>query len=193
MERTMIPCPTSGDKAAMVTALVARHESRIRAIIARRSGPQVLRWTTVDDLFQETVAAALAGSHSFVFVGDGAFLAWIGVIASRMVARSLQDRERHVLPWRIVVNEERGGLAETEVFADVAPGPSTRFARSERTQAIRDAIDALPERYRKVLILYKLEERPLAEVAREMGCTKGATARLIARALKQLGTRLRGL
>lgn len=189
----MNSCPISDDKAALITALVARHEPRIRAIISRRSGPQVLRWTTVDDLFQETVAAALAGSHTFVFAGDAAFLAWIGVIASRIVARSLQDRERHVLSWRIVINEEKGGLDETEVFTDTGPGPSTRFARTERTQLIHDAIDALPERYRKVLTLYKLEERSLAEVAREMGCTKGATARLIARALKQLGARLKGL
>jgi DNA-directed RNA polymerase specialized sigma24 family protein len=44
----------------------------------------------------------------------------------------------------------------------------------------------LPAHYRKVIMLYRIEQRPLAEVAAEMGRTKGATCRLIARAMEML-------
>ena len=59
-------------------------------------------------------------------------------------------------------------------------------AGREREIALHDAIGKLPEHYRRVLTLYKLEERPLTEVAARMERSKGATCRLIARAIGQL-------
>lgn len=182
--------PHASDHAAeTMRRLLAKHEPRIRAIIWRRSGPQVLAWTTVDDLFQETAAAAISTAHAFTFAGEGPFLAWITVVVSRVVSRSLRNEERRVLQ-----NPARRGdppdLDAAQLATDDS-GPSTMLTRAERAQAVRDAIAALPKHYRKVLTLYKLEERPLAEVAEALGRTKGATARLIARALQQLRASLK--
>ena len=44
----------------------------------------------------------------------------------------------------------------------------------------------LPDHYREVLQLRYLEERPLNEIARQLGRTKGSTAMLLARAIEKL-------
>ena len=49
----------------------------------------------------------------------------------------------------------------------------------------------LPSDYRTVLQLYRIEQRPLAEVAARMNRTKQATCHLIARAMATLRDALR--
>jgi RNA polymerase sigma factor (sigma-70 family) len=182
---------SGAERAHQLQVLITRHEPWIRQFIARRSGPEVLRWTTVDDLYQETIATALDSSQLLVFGDDRRFQAWIGVIAARVVGRSLRDRERRAMTIRLKRGESSSvGFPETRVFANI-PTPSSVAACSERSRAVRQAIESLPERYGKVLALYKLEEKPLDDVAAVMGSTRGATARLIARALRLLRRRLR--
>ncbi len=64
--------------------------------------------------------------------------------------------------------------------------PMSSAASRERKAALRVAIDRLPEDHRRVVTLYRLEERSLSEVAELMGRTKGATCRLLARAVTKL-------
>ena len=46
----------------LIQQLIAKHERSIRDLIVRRSGSQVLKRATADDMFQETVAAAYASA-----------------------------------------------------------------------------------------------------------------------------------
>jgi RNA polymerase sigma-70 factor (ECF subfamily) len=68
--------------------------------------------------------------------------------------------------------------------------PSSHAAKTEQRHALRSAINSLPERYRTVLRLYKLEELSLGDVATSLKLTKNATARLLERALSELRRRL---
>ena len=170
----------------LIEQLVDRHESVIRRFISRRSGPAVLKRATVDDLFQETVAAAISSAETFVFQDDGRFVAWVTTIARRVIARSLSDPDGEPTAIRIKRAESSGvGVFETEL-SHGGRTPSSLAAGRERETVLREAIGRLPEHYRRVLTLYKLEERTLSEVAEEMGRTKTATCRLIARAIGQL-------
>lgn len=63
-------------------------------------------------------------------------------------------------------------------------------AVNERKKVLSDAIKTLPEDYRRVLTLYKLQELPLSTVAETIQRTKGATCQLIARAMKLLRYKL---
>lgn len=166
--------------------LINTHESHIRRFLQRRSGPRVLKRATLDDLYQETVAAALASARSFVFRDDRSFLAWISTIARRVIARSVGDPAREARTVRIRRAESSGvGTPEAELLFR-GRTPSSLAAAHERHDDLGEAIGKLPEHYRRVLTLYKLEERALAEVAQDMGRTKGATCRLIARAINEL-------
>jgi RNA polymerase sigma factor (sigma-70 family) len=173
-----------------VQRLLDRHARAIRKFIGRRSGPELLKRTTVDDLFQETVTAAIQNAGGFVFVDHGRFLCWVYTIARRVMARSLTNATQgpHTLRIRRA-NSSGVGVPEAELMVPIRT-PSSMAATQEHKTALGLAIRTLPEHYRKVITLYKIEQRPLAEVAVELGRSKGATCRLIARAMDMLRKRL---
>ena len=170
----------------VVQVLLARHDTSIRRIISRRSGPEVLRRTTIDDLHQETVTIAMESASNFVFHDDARFLGWVSTIVRRVIARSVQSRRYHAKILRLKRPESSGlGVPETELQAKIRT-PSSVAAGKEQRVALSRALQALPPHYRRVLVLYKLDGRSLAEVAVKMERSKGATARLIGRAVQAL-------
>jgi RNA polymerase sigma-70 factor (ECF subfamily) len=168
----------------LVAQLIQRHGAQVRRIIERRSGPAVLERTTVDDLYQETVAAALTSAPAFQYRDDARFIGWITTIARRTISKHM-DHGRPVV-GRIKRDDSTG----VGVFASHLPGregaPSSAISAEEAAMRLREAIKALPEDYRQVVILYRIEERPLSEVATTMGRSKVATCRLLARAFSKL-------
>jgi RNA polymerase sigma factor for flagellar operon FliA len=74
------------------------------------------------------------------------------------------------------------GTAEDMVPERMA-GPEDLLLHRERIGYLSDAIDALPERLRTVVTAYFLDERPMAEIARELGVTESRISQLRAEAL----------
>jgi RNA polymerase sigma-70 factor (ECF subfamily) len=64
--------------------------------------------------------------------------------------------------------------------------PSVRAERHEELFRLAAALAALPEDQRRAVELHHIQERPLAEVAAELGRSKGAVAQLLFRGLKKL-------
>ena len=176
----------SGCSSEEVERLIAKYQRQIRGIISRRSGPQVLQRTTLDDLYQETVARAIASAPTFVYDGDSRFLVWIGTIARRVVGRALNRQNKRIHIVRIKRSRSTGvGVVDAELPSGRRT-PSSVAAGNERSAMLDRAIATLPDHYQQVIRLYKLEQRPIEEVAAEVGRSKGATCALIFRALKQL-------
>ena len=174
------------NKGSVIRALIDKHEHRIRRFIGRRSGPEVLKRTTVDDIFQETVVTALSSANNFAFQDDDRFVGWISTIARRVISRlaSLRKNEPNIV--RIKRAESTGiGVPEFQLFSS-SRTPSSVESGHERQYALGVALEKLPEHYCMVLKLYQLQGHSLSEVSAEMGRTKGATARLIARATEAL-------
>ena len=110
----------------------------------------------------------------------------MSTIVRRVIARTAAGNAREPGMIRLKrLNSSGPGVAE-DVLSPHGQTPSSIVAGTERADALRAAIAALPEDYRQVLTRYRLEERSLEEVAREMGRTKGATSRLLARAVEAL-------
>jgi len=76
------------------------------------------------------------------------------------------------------------GLAAS--LPDGAPGPESALMAAERMGYLRDAIAELPERTRHVVTAYYLEQRPLTEVAAELGVTQSRASQLRAEGLDLL-------
>lgn len=171
-----------------VHALVFKHERTIRALISKRSGPAVLRRTSVDDLYQDTIAEAFAsaGSNRFEFQGDAPFIQWISTIARRVITRSLRDPTNGGKTIPIRRSGSTGvGVPEALLLAPDRT-PSSIVAGGDNRLALSDGLRRLPTHYQRVLRLYIIEQRPLGEVAEDLKRSKGATCRLIARATQAL-------
>ncbi|HYF74570.1 MAG TPA: sigma-70 family RNA polymerase sigma factor [Nocardioides sp.] len=70
-----------------------------------------------------------------------------------------------------------------EQLAGRGIGPEDAVLREERTQYLAAAVDELPERLQRVVRGYFLEERPMADLAAELGVTESRISQLRAEAL----------
>lgn len=141
--------------------LVALHQDRVTRLAYR-----LLGWSNdVDDVVQDVFLAALNGFGAFRGEADVAtWLTTITVNKCRTHQRRLWLRAR----W----------------FAGVLRGSETVPAASQATDfdacvRVRQAVQALPARYREVVVLRYLEEMPAARIAEVLGISlNGVEVRL---------------
>ena len=79
---------------------------------------------------------------------------------------------------------------EHEAESAQAVGPETD---QDHLAVLRELVEALPERFRRVLTLFYYEERSVAEVAQMLGLPEGTVKTNLHRARAALGERLRVL
>lgn len=77
------------------------------------------------------------------------------------------------------------GPAESLLAADSATPEETIMAR-ERRAYLTDSVASLPERLRKVVVEYFFDERPMQEIANELGVSESRVSQLRAEALDLL-------
>lgn len=89
---------------------------------------------------------------------------------------------------RAVVLSLQGFTAGTaeEMVTERTAGPEELLVHRERIGYLHDAIRALPERLRLVITKYFLDERPMAEIAADLGVTESRISQLRAEALTLL-------
>ncbi len=77
-----------------------------------------------------------------------------------------------------------GSVADS--LPDSAPDPQERLLAKERLGYLQAALAALPERLRAVAVGVYLEQRPMAEIAAELGVTESRVSQLRSEALVML-------
>ncbi|GAA1561682.1 FliA/WhiG family RNA polymerase sigma factor [Dactylosporangium maewongense] len=89
---------------------------------------------------------------------------------------------------RAVVLSLQGFTAGTaeDLVPERTPGPEDLILHRERIGYLHHAIGALPERLRAVVTAYFFEERPMNDIARELGVTESRVSQLRAEALMLL-------
>jgi RNA polymerase sigma factor for flagellar operon FliA len=73
-----------------------------------------------------------------------------------------------------------------DLVVEPSAGPEEILIRRERLGYLRHAIEALPERLRRVVTGYYFEERPMAQIAAELGVTESRVSQLRTEALALL-------
>lgn len=163
----------SGDREAFA-ALVGRHGPLVWGICGR----MLRRVHDREEAFQATflVLARRAGAIR----QRDSVRSWLYGVAVRVAARARAD----VLRGQPLTQEEG-------IDAD----PALQAQIGEIRSAIDEAVALLPERQRLAVVLAYFEGRTNDEAARQLGCSCGTVATLLARARKRLRRRLvrRGL
>lgn len=175
----------------MIAQLLEQHERQIRRFITRRSGRRVLSRATIDDLFQETAAAAIRSGNLIAFQNDAHFFSWIFTIARRVINAVLTEQNRRPKSLRIRRAQSSGiGISEGELFSRTRT-PSSSISGREEVEELQQAMSMIPDHYRRVITMYKLDGLTLDVVAERMGKTKWATSKLYGRALVHLRREMR--
>ncbi|MGF1664079.1 MAG: sigma-70 family RNA polymerase sigma factor, partial [Kineosporiaceae bacterium] len=110
------------------------------------------------------------------------------------VDRVRADRDRAVLlaldPWPAGDGSGPDGGARPSVLDDLLAAPDSdpgaQVAHAERIGALLTAVAALPERLRAVVEGYDLQERPMAELAGELGVTESRVSQMRSQAFDLL-------
>lgn len=146
------------------------------------------------DVVQQSLLEAHCALNDFDGDSPQEWLAWL----KQIVKHNVIDTDKHYRGAEMRnVRNEQSLVASThsgrEVIAPIVdPGgsPSKLLISAERDLQLADAIEALPDDYRQVVILRNLERLPFENVADRMKRSRGACQMLWMRAVEMLKTHL---
>jgi RNA polymerase sigma-70 factor (ECF subfamily) len=171
----------AGDSAAF-TPLFERYQPRLAAFLRYKMSEALRRACEVEDLLQETFLRACREFDRFQYQGPGSFLRWLMSIAGCVVvdAARYQGREKRKAEMFPLWSESRPGGANP---ADTQT-PSLLLAQREGLDLLFESLDRLPEQYREIILLAKVEGLSTAEMADRLGKSRESVAVLLHRAIR---------
>lgn len=142
----------------------------------------------VEDLVQETFIKAFTALESYS--AEFAFSTWLYKIATNHAIDYLRRKKLKALSLDEPI-ETREGTLEREL-ADTTYFPDRHIVEDQRRALLQEAIDALPEKYRLVIVLRHQQEKSYEEIAEELNLPLGTVKAHIFRARRLLYQYLRG-
>lgn len=169
--------------------LCERYEGLLRARARKWIVGALQRKVSLVDVLQEVYLAAHERLDDFENRGDGAFGAWMAQIAEFKAREAVR---RHAGVARRDAHREvsRGGRPSTGQARSSGHTPSQMLSAREELDAVRAALERIPDDYRQVLQLVQLDHLALKEAAVLMGRSYEATKKLYGRAVAALAAQL---
>lgn len=176
-ERTLVARAQAGDVDAFAE-LYRSHVGRVYAFAHRRSGSREM----AEDLTSATFERAIRSLHAYD-AASGGFASWLFRIASNLAADDHRRRARAGSP--------RATAAAARLHAGVSWGAPDDLAAvatgsGADLDALRPALDALNERYRRALTLRFLSGLSTEDAAAAFGTSRQTMAVVVHRALGAL-------
>jgi RNA polymerase sigma-70 factor, ECF subfamily len=156
------------------------HVQTVARWVARLGGPGA----DVEDLTQEVFL--VVDRRLREFRGESRLGTWLFSITAKLVAND--RRRRRLRRWWVRLKPI---AVDTAVAA--IDSPLEQLETRERRTRFYAALDQLNERQRRALILYELEEMPVAEIAELMGLRPGNVRVLLHRARAAFLSRMTAL
>ncbi len=164
----------AGRREQAFETLVKRYESKIYRLCYAllRNGAQA------EDAAQESLVRIWKSLDTFE--GRSSFSSWIYTITRNRCLTALERRK--ATDW-VSDHELETQMADLAAPAGEAP--------DDPSGQLRELVELLPERLRRVLLLYYFEERSTSEVALMLGCPEGTVKTHLYRARAALAEQLR--
>ena len=146
------------------------------------------------DVVQESLLEAHRDFGNFRGRSANEFLAWLRQILVHNLAHTIdrhlfaekRDVRREVAMEAVGASVERSAMGLLHVLAADSNSPSAVAMQQERMLALSDAVAALPNDYRDVIMMRHMEARSFKEIADRMQRSEGAVRMLWLRAMDQL-------
>jgi len=152
-EARLLEAARAGDARAM-EALYREHSGRVYSVVRRLVGDDHL----AEDVSQDAWVRAFEKLGSFR--GDAAFGTWM----HRLAVNSALNRLRR-----------QGRRPDVESAADPPPSPQEPDERVLNQRVLGQALDRLPEGYRRVLVMHDVEGMTHEEIADRLGIATGTS------------------
>jgi RNA polymerase sigma-70 factor, ECF subfamily len=177
-----------GDQAAGGT--LARFWDYLHLLARLQLDPRLQGKVDLSGVVQQTLLEAHRAGEQFGRMTEAQQTAWLRkALAHNLtdVVRKLSTRGRDVARERSLeaALEESSSRLEAWLAAD-QPGPGEQAIRNEQLLRLAQALGRLPEDQRRAVELHHLKGCSLAELAGQMGRSKGAVAKLLYRGMEKL-------
>jgi RNA polymerase sigma-70 factor (ECF subfamily) len=142
------------------TELMNRYKKKVEIIVSRL----VKKEFDVEDLVQEIFTKAFTSLSTFK--SEFSFSTWLYKIATNHCIDHI--RKRKISTYSL---DEELELEEDTVHREIpdwSKTPDYELLRKEKNEIIHQAINSLPEHYRKVIILRHFEDKSYEEIAKEL-------------------------
>ena len=175
--------------------LAAGHDAALNNLMDRHA-PALFRFLCrmlnneddANDLAQETFVRVFQARTKFK--SGEKFSPWLFTIAANLARNQIRWRTRHP---NVSLDSESNAtdqpLGQTLPASDAAPNEQALF--SERNQAVRSAVNRLPEDLREAIVLCEWEEQTVAETAAVLQTTPKAVESRLYRARQTLREQLK--
>lgn len=173
-----------GDQRAYAE-LVEKYRGALFHIIVK----MVRRPEEAEDLVQEAFIKAFGALKSYRF--EYRFSTWLYKIAANCAIDYLRKKKIDAMSIDRPVTTSDG---EVQVeLADWTYNPEETLYRQRQRISIAEAIDALPEKYREVIVMRHTEDLAYDEIANKLGVPVGTVKARIFRARELLKKELKGI
>jgi RNA polymerase sigma-70 factor (ECF subfamily) len=142
------------------------------------------------DLVQQTFHEAQRDFMQFQGATELELLAWL----RRILVHNLDNARQRYRAWKRQVGREAlGANGQVPEAPDPGESPSARARVQERDEAVRRALQRLPERSRQAIVLHLWQKLTFAQVGEQLGCSEEAARKLFRRAAEELAPLLEPL
>ncbi len=172
----------TGDEESFIS-LYRRRQSSVYRFALQMSGSASI----ADDVTQEVFMTLMREAANYDAT-RGTVSAYLYGIARNFVLRRIEKERRFV---SMVDEADENDFQASENFVAL-DDPLGDLTRSETIEAVRQAVLALPARYREVVILCDLHEMSYLEAAAALECAVGTVRSRLHRARLLLAEKLRG-
>ena len=166
--------------------LMGRHSEKLYHYLLRSLQDEA----DAGDLAQETFVKIYQNRAKFDLRQK--FTTWLYAIASNLVRDRYRWRARHP---QVSLDADNGQTESSlkDTLSAVESPPDQRVQTEERADAVRRAVDALPEELKQPLILAVYQDLHQLEIATILNCSVKAVEMRLYRARQQLRILLAGL
>lgn len=152
--------------------LMQRYQTRVYRLAYRITGDADSAAELTQEIFFKVYCAASR------YAPDARFSTWLYRIAANHCLNFARDKKNKPLDQAV-----------PQDAAPETPSAGTqleRIEREERAQAVRQALDRIPERQRMAVMLLRFEEMNYRHIAEVLGCSVSAVESLISRGMASL-------
>lgn len=165
-------------KEAAYQALMEKYRAALRRHIARL----VHNPSDLDDLVQETFIKAFTALSTYST--EYAFSTWLYKIATNHAIDYLRRQKLKTLSLDDPIQAKEGTLPRE--LADTTYFPDRHIVEDQQRMLLQEALDALPEKYRRVIIMRHQQEKSYEEIAAALHLPLGTVKAHIFRARRLL-------
>jgi len=176
-----------------VNRLLVRHRAPLRRLIDLRLDPALAGRVDASDIVQEVLLEASRRLRDYLDRPAMPFHLWLRHIARdhvidahrrhRLAQRRSLDRER---PLGRLGPADRSSLELAAAFLDQGPTPASAAMRQELERRLQEAVHALDDDDRDVILMRHFEQLSNQEVAAVLGLSEAAASMRYLRALRRL-------